>query len=384
MSLSKHFNHVFVVSTKEDVVRLCRNKLSSKATVHVYPTLSCLNFNREDMLIIDTDTVSIKELNDKKILNHPDSTTLFLVSSSSSLKDPYFVLSRFSNFSEYPHTEALNELSAPVSTCTDRVLIQKNGLIPPSINGYFGGNSNLITSVRSKLIEASKNDKPVLLLGETGTGKSTAAKLIHELSARRDRPYKFFNTSTVSDDLAETMLFGSRKGSFTGAGNSNGLFIQADTGVLFLDEFEMASLILQSKLLTVMDDGIINFAGIAVQKKVDVKLICGMNTEVSAVLNNKNFRNDLYHRFGRNVVKLPSLRERPEDIPFIVRKHLSDKKIEKFYSKNSLEKLMEYHWPGNMRELISCIDESVENCSAEKITEEYVTFESYYEYKTMF
>ncbi len=211
------------------------------------------------------------------------------------------------------------------------------------------GKSPALIKTKRYLKIISENNHPVLLLGKSGTGKTLAANLIHKNSYRRNKNLKIINMASIPESLAESELFGTVKGAYTGATNRTGCFGLANGGSLFLDEIGEVSLSVQGKLLRVLDNGIYRQVGSDVEKNTDVRLICATNANISRMMRKKNFRSDLYHRIAVFPVFFPSLKDRKSDIPLIAEEFLKTEK--KILSKGALLKLFDYDWPGNIRQL---------------------------------
>ena len=241
-----------------------------------------------------------------------------------------------------------------------------------SLMGYFSGISGKIQEVWAGIEKAAENDEPVLLLGETGTGKTTAAKLIHKLSQRKNREFHSVNISTVVDSLASSTFFGTENGAYTDAQQQKGLFKISDRGSLLLDEIGLASQKVQQILLNVLENNLIKSLGSDTPQKVDVRLIFATNADLDKMLKNGKFRPDLYYRISDNIIRLPSLRERKEDIPTIVTEYLNDTKKE--ISVAALNRLESYDWPGNIRELRQCLNRAVKNSNQMIIQEDNLDF----------
>jgi transcriptional regulator with PAS, ATPase and Fis domain len=210
---------------------------------------------------------------------------------------------------------------------------------------------------------------PVLILGETGTGKELFAKLIHFLS-ERDGPFVAVNCAAIPADLAESTLFGHVKGAFTGAvKDQKGEFEKADGGTLFLDELGELSPDMQAKLLRAIQEGIIQPVGGAQSKKLNLRIIAATNRDLELMVEKGQFREDLYHRLNTGELTLPALRDRKSDIPKIALNVLDG--INKQQRKRSritpeaLQRLQQQHWPGNIRELQNVIERSVLLCPDE-------------------
>jgi DNA-binding NtrC family response regulator len=209
---------------------------------------------------------------------------------------------------------------------------------------------------------AADTDAPVLITGETGTGKNVVARAIHFKS---DLPTKLFltaNCAAFPENLIEAELFGSEKGAFTGASSTRkGIFELAEGGTLMLDEIGSMPIHLQSKLLGVLEDKKIRRIGSETVKPINVRIIAAANNDLEAAIREKTFRNDLYYRLSVIRIHIPPLRERKNDIPklceYFIGKMSRDASIR--LSDSEMGKLMEYEWPGNVRELKNVIERSL-------------------------
>lgn len=199
-------------------------------------------------------------------------------------------------------------------------------------------------------------DLPVLIYGETGTGKEVFAQAIHNAGARRNRPFIAQNCAAIPDTLLESILFGTARGAFTGAVENKGLFELADGGTLFLDEINSMPLHLQSKLLRVLQDGYFRSLGSREIKAADVKIIAALNMEPLQAIRDGFLRQDIYYRLSMMSIRIPPLRERKKDIGHFVRYYVNKhnetfRKNVQYISGELIEKLNDYDWPGNIREL---------------------------------
>jgi transcriptional regulator with PAS, ATPase and Fis domain len=217
--------------------------------------------------------------------------------------------------------------------------------------------------------KAAKSDHPVLIIGESGTGKELLARAIHRTSRRKSKPLVDVNCAAIPDTLIESELFGYEKGAFTGARaeGRSGYFDEAHEGTILMDEIGDASLQTQSKLLRVLEDGCFKRVGGNRNVRVDVRLISSTNRDLSALIKEKTFREDLFYRLNTFTVYLPALRERLGDIPLLVNHFLisnieREKKNFKFLP-SSMEILQSYHWPGNVRELKGVVNYAVNMAS---------------------
>jgi two-component system response regulator HydG len=263
------------------------------------------------------------------------------------------------------------ELSLAVQRALDRrKIVEENKSLRKQLDQRFGL-SNVIgrdfKMVRLfDLIESVADTKTtVLILGESGTGKTMTARAIHQQSSRRNKPFVEVACGALPDSLLESELFGHVAGSFTGAtGNKIGKFLQADGGTIFLDEVATASPSLQVKLLRVLQDREFEPVGGTQTHKVDLRLILATNQDLEELVRQGKFREDLYYRI--NVVSLtqPALRERIGDIPLLVEHYLqqfneqSHKSVRSF-DEDAIQLLQQYSWPGNVRELVNVVERAV-------------------------
>ena len=227
------------------------------------------------------------------------------------------------------------------------------------------GRAPALKSVLVDVERVAQTDSTVLVLGETGTGKELIARAVHNVSARRGRPFIKLNCAAIPFDLLESELFGHEKGAFTGAvAQKIGRFEMADTGTLFLDEIGDLPLALQPKLLRVLQEQEFERLGSGRTHRINVRLIAATHRDLTEMVGRREFRSDLYYRLNVFPVLLPPLRERREDIPLLV-SHF----VEVFARRMAKEinhvppatmgALIEYGWPGNVRELQNLIERAV-------------------------
>jgi two-component system nitrogen regulation response regulator NtrX len=224
------------------------------------------------------------------------------------------------------------------------------------------GDSPGIRRVIAEALRVAPTSANVLITGESGTGKELLANMIHQHSERRDAPFVKVNCSAIPESLAESQLFGHERGAFTGAaGMRRGLFEVAHHGAVFLDEVADLSLATQAKLLRVVQSGEIQKVGSDRTIKVDVRVLCGTHKDLKKAVAEQSFREDLYYRLNVVPLRVPSLRERAEDVPLLVRafaQRLCEKNNirEKPIDDEVLTELMRYRWPGNVRELENVLE----------------------------
>ena len=199
-------------------------------------------------------------------------------------------------------------------------------------------------------------DLPVLICGETGTGKEVVAQAIHNASPRRSKPFVAQNCAAMPETLLESILFGTSKGAFTGATENKGLFELADGGTLFLDEINSMPIQLQSKLLRVLQDGCFRSLGSRYVKTVNVKVIAAINVDPLEAIRTGHLRQDIYYRLSMMSINIPPLRERRGDIRAFIKLYINKhnatfRKQIRYVSRDLIEKMEAYDWPGNLREL---------------------------------
>ena len=230
---------------------------------------------------------------------------------------------------------------------------------------HIVGESEALRACLDLARKAAPTDVPVLILGETGTGKELVAKAIHNLSLRKDEPLVALNCSALPAELVESVLFGHERGAFTGATETRkGRFEIADGGTLFLDEIAEMPLELQGKLLRVLQDGSFDKVGSTKTRRADVRLIAATNRDLERAVREGSFRADLYYRLNTITIDLPPLRERKDDIPLLahhfVMKHgpRLRKEVDSI-SADGLAMLQARDWPGNVRELEHFIERAL-------------------------
>ena len=227
--------------------------------------------------------------------------------------------------------------------------------VPP--DPVMFGSTRAMQIVRERVQKIASANLPVLILGESGTGKDIIARMIHQLSAWSNGPWVKVNCPAIPGTLLESELFGYEKGAFTGAyANKPGRVELANRGTLFLDEISELDYSLQSKLLQVLQDGQFCRIGAQEDKKVEVRMVCATNRNLEHEVGIGHFRQDLFYRINVVNIQMPPLRDRAADIPVLVQ-YFMDIYSERYnarvrpLSPPLLTQLQRYHWPGNIREL---------------------------------
>jgi DNA-binding NtrC family response regulator len=236
-------------------------------------------------------------------------------------------------------------------------------------------------SVKKMILKVARSSSPVLIRGESGTGKELIARSIHNQSPRVAEMFQAVNCAAINENLLESELFGHEKGSFTGAhAEKKGLFEVADRGTLFLDEIGELDIGMQAKLLRALQEREIRRVGGNRTIKVDVRVVAATNRDLRAMVSDGRFRDDLYYRINVLSVDVPPLRERRDDIPVLIdyflKKHTRNtSRLVRGLTPDTRRLMMDYSWPGNVRQLESAIERAILLCEGDLITVEDLPLE---------
>jgi DNA-binding NtrC family response regulator len=247
-------------------------------------------------------------------------------------------------------------------------------------SGHFGllwGRSAPMQRVYAQISRVAATSVAVFVCGESGTGKELAAQMVHELSRRRKKPFLAVNCGAISPNLIESEIFGHEKGSFTGAERQHqGFFERASGGTLFLDEITEMPLLLQVKLLRVLETGRFMRVGSMTQIEADVRLIAASNRPLHQAVAAGRLREDLLYRLNVFPVEMPPLRERADDIPLLAQHFLTDigarEGSAKRFTARALERIASHRWPGNVRELRNAVQRAYVMASGDTIDEQWL------------
>jgi two-component system, NtrC family, response regulator HydG len=252
--------------------------------------------------------------------------------------------------------------------CRDKALRQENHLLRRAIRDRFSvrnllGESGPMRKLRALIERVAGASSPVLVSGETGTGKELVAKAVHAEGSRSDAPFVAVNCAALPESLLETELFGHARGAFTGASQARkGLVVEANGGTLFLDEIGDMALALQAKLLRVLQSGEVRAVGGEAVRTVDVRCIAATHRDLKTLVRQGQFREDLFFRLDVLRLRVPPLRERREDIPALV-EHFLERCARRVpqgsmtgFTPEAFDLLHKYAWPGNVRELENLIE----------------------------
>ncbi|MDD5459422.1 MAG: sigma-54 dependent transcriptional regulator [Phycisphaerae bacterium] len=229
-------------------------------------------------------------------------------------------------------------------------------------NFEFIGNSSAFNSILEMIDAVAARRCPIIIYGETGVGKEMVARGIHLASDRTKKVFVPVDCTTLTGQLFESQLFGHVKGAFTGAVDSTlGFFRAADGGTIFLDEISEIPLELQAKLLRVLQQNSVTPVGSTVSYRVDIRILCATNKNLTEMVKKGTFREDLYYRLNVVMLEVPPLRERKDDILMLAKYFLENQSLfynepPKSLTENAKELLLKYHWPGNVRELANAME----------------------------
>lgn len=266
---------------------------------------------------------------------------------------------------------AFDYLAKPVSLAQLRALVKSALAVPESKAAGVArsleilGRSPAIVQVRELIAKVAKSDAPVYVSGESGSGKELAARLIHQTSRRRDKPFIAVNCGAIPENLMESEFFGYRKGAFTGADSEReGFFHAADGGTLFLDEVADLPLPMQVKLLRAIQEKCVRRVGATIEEPVNVRIICATHQNLRQLMEEGRFRQDLFFRLNVIEIHMPALRECREDVPEFARRILARLAAANgmpvpVLTPRALEDLQAYGFPGNVRELENILERAL-------------------------
>ncbi len=277
---------------------------------------------------------------------------------------------------------ALDELQVRIQRAIDnrslrqRATLLERGLTPPDLGSSFLGESTEFRRLLHLVERVAPSDATVLISGETGSGKERVAKLIHARSVRSTRPFIVVECAALQESLLQSELFGHERGAFTGADRlKHGLFEVAHGGTIFLDEIGEVSPAIQTKLLRVLDTSTFRRMGSTSEVRVDVRVIAATNRDVSAMVRQGLFREDLYYRLSTLRIEIPPLRSRGADLELLARHFVAVFNerfgVSKKIGDDSLRILKRHSWPGNVRELLHVVEASMIVCEGAEILPEH-------------
>lgn len=358
---------IFLLTKDTDLVKELRENLPKGYR------LSTKGKVREDVIFVDIDTITnIGDLTKQYFviaITKQDRTELVMEATASGA---YEVIQR--PLKKEILFRVLEEIRSLKKELLDIIPISP---IPPTPTCAIVGGSEVVVDLCKKIARLAQSEVPVLITGETGTGKELIAEAIAQLSSRFGKPFVVVNCAAVPENLLESELFGYEKGAFTGAGApKEGILKIADEGCVFFDEVGELPLSIQGKLLRFLQTQTFYPVGGTKEIQVNVRILSATNRDLVEMVREGRFREDLYHRLRVSTIHAPSLRERKGDIPqlvnfFIHRYRDTTSRPVKGLTRAFLEKLMSYDWPGNIREL----ENTVRSAIALRKTDYLTTFE---------
>ncbi len=321
-----------------------------------------------DLVLCD---VKMPKMDGIEVLDHAkamDRSPQFIMISAHGSIETAVEATKKGAFDFIPKPPDLNRLLLTVRNALDKKqLVTETKVLKKKLSKKLDmvGESPAIARVKDTIEKVAPTDARVLITGPNGTGKELVAHWIHQKSNRQAEPFVAVNCAAIPSELIESELFGHEKGAFTSAHKQrNGKFEQAQGGTLFLDEIGDMSLSAQSKVLRALQENLINRVGSDKDIKVDVRVLAATNKDLKKEIEAGRFREDLYHRLSVILIQVPALKDRKEDIPLLVEKFLEDIAQEsgdakKAITKEAIEKLQEFPWTGNIRELRNVVERLV-------------------------
>ncbi len=355
----------YINTSAERILGLTSDNISGKPLQKVFPSSPLVD-------VLQTG----RKCFSKKVLYKFNKNTVSVVSSAYPIKIGEEIVGAVESFSSVYEVQKIAHLTSPqIETSFDDIL----------------GNSNILRNIKEKAAKVAAGSSTVLISGESGTGKELFARAIHHESPRSGEPFISINCSAIPDSLLESELFGYEGGAFTGAkqGGKPGKFELANGGTIFLDEIGEMPLYLQSKLLRVLQEKKIERLGGLKTVSIDARVIAATNKDLSKAITDGEFRFDLYYRLNVIPLRLPTLRERMEDLPCLMKFFLEkynrilDKKFQEF-SSDAYNILIKWSWPGNVRELENVIEYACNLESTFQITANSLPEKIQYQQKQQF
>ncbi|MBQ7882428.1 MAG: sigma-54-dependent Fis family transcriptional regulator [Treponema sp.] len=334
----------------------------------------CRNFLKDRFEIISTCSLSMLKSGLEKcsykfiIIDYEYRNVVTEYLHNNKKQNVYFVTTRISHESVFNEIKILF-VPLDLNILLEEFLFDDNIEIPEFDN--LVGISTEIKELKKEILKIAKSELPVLIMGESGVGKNLIANLIHSISTRKNNVFYHVNIASIATHLLESELFGTVSGAFTGAENREGFFQSADKGSLFLDEIGELDYSVQAKILHSLESGMYKKVGSDKDFKLNARLLFATNANLLDMVEKKKFRLDLYYRINKLILNVPPLRSRKEDIIPLSKFYLSKKG--KTLSSDALSFLMEYSWPGNIRELFNVLDSSAIRCTSETIDKSFIS-----------
>lgn len=363
-NLSAH--SIAVVAEDGDILVFCELVLAENFNVELFLASEFNSFltKLETFNYIFIDTQSVRQMEHKGIWDsffQGLKNKIFILTTQNDVYDFRAESANCVDILPYPFTDKTVSLTLNKDKSQKRnsVLNSKNVFPHPPEFRRLVGNSKKVVEIKQKILLVADVDVPLIFFGESGTGKTVTAQIVHKISRRKDKPFVVANMGNGNKELLESVLFGTVRGAFTDAKPRDGLFRIADGGTLFMDEIANLPLDAQAKLLRVIETGIFRPLGSDEEIRTDVRLIFATNANLKQMVKQGAFREDLFWRIFGFPIEVPPLRERAEDIPELTKSILNEMKIilnTDFKITNAaLKKLCSGEWPGNFRQFRTCL-----------------------------
>jgi len=363
---------ILVVDDEEDMLLLYKNILKKDFDIALMTApqeaLAKVVSESFDLVILDIIMPGISGIEVlKKIKEIDGSMDIIMVTASKDVKPAVDAL-KLGAFDYIIKPFESDDLIATIRKALERRrIIMENIYLKQALDerasmGQLIGRSQKIREIYNIIERSAESDSTILITGESGTGKEIVAETIHKKSKRKNMPYVIVNCAAIPENLLESEMFGHERGSFTGALDRHiGKFELASGGTIFLDEIGEMPMAMQAKLLRVVQEGSIERVGGEKSIPVDVRIIAATNIDIRKAIQDKKFREDLYYRLNVIPVNLPPLRERIEDLPLFFKYFMEkyNKELNKnirTVTKEAMEIMQNYSWPGNIRELENLIE----------------------------
>lgn len=379
----------YLISCRHEIINFWKENLKDYCKVELFPDAGLFissrkrnEQNRNAVAIIDALTIgTADEMSDFLSGNVISFKNVFFVESSRASPEVVRCLENSkANVIPFPCSLQLFKnqlwLETSLQLIKNKTSDKEQNPLPATLQ-RFAGTSFTVKSLRNHFYTYGKTDLPLIIQGETGTGKTLAAELIHSISSRNCKKYRRINMPSIQSELAESELFGSVSGAFTGAMDRKGIFQELDGGTVLLDEISEIPMSFQAKLLKFLDSGCFCRVGSSKESHVDVRVICATNANLEERIQQGLFRKDLYERLKGKIISIPPLNSRKEDIDALVSNYLLEHGYS-FYSftENALSALKERDWSGNVRELEYCLELTCSNARSKVIGPEDLVFSS--------
>ena len=364
--ISVGLSQISLISKRAEVVVFFEKIINRKCPLKVYSSaglfIECIQQseqNQVSLAIVDFSSFSSSSEID-----------FFISEKYISLQKVFFIESAQSNFKFLCNFGNLKLKVLPFPCDSDVVLnhlkefflssnsvaAERNSEVLPPTLRRFAGSSFSAKSLRSNFYAFGKTDLPLILEGESGTGKTLAAELIHSISMRKGKCFRRINMPCIQPEIAEAELFGSVSGAFTGAKDKKGILQELDGGTVLFDEVSEIPLPVQAKLLKFLDSGCFCRVGSTKETYSDVRIISATNVNLEDMIKRGLFRRDFYERLKGKILSIPPLNSRKEDIDAIVSNFLLENGFESIvFTKEAIDALKEKQWTGNVRELEYCL-----------------------------